>query len=269
MNLPTISLEVAMQVAAAIAAIGIVWDAAELIGSRTELLDRFFQWRVVRSRYYVLLRRPLLSVSFNALLSGRVFNAIVLAHAVAAVGFVFVLPYSRPAAAFLAAFVLLGHLAVHLRLLVGLDGADQMQTVVWAGLFVFALDLGHVANLAAAVFICAQLILSYVVSGSAKLVSRTWRDGSAIARITRANTYCSPGVSRVLQTPSLSFLVGWSVIAWEVLGALALTGGHFGLVTFLVLGLAFHIAIALTMGLTTFVFAFVAAYPVLYSLVLT
>jgi hypothetical protein len=265
MSLPTLTLDSAMRLAAAIAAMGILWDTFELATARTDLLDRFFDWRVVRSRYYILVRRPVLKAAFDTVLSGRVFQGLVLAHGAAAIAFVAILPVSRPAAAVLAAVVLAGHLSIHLRLLVGMDGADQMQTVVWTGLLVYAVDLGPVANTAAAIFICAQLVLSYIVSGSAKLFSRTWRSGTAIARITRTGTYCSPGVSGALQFRLVSLTVCWAVIVWEVFGSAALLGGHVGLLAFVAAGAAFHIGIALSMSLTTFVFAFLAAYPVLYA----
>jgi hypothetical protein len=47
-----------------------------------------------------------------------------------------------------------------------------------------------------------------------------------------------------------------------------LFGGHPGLALFVAAGAAFHIGIAMTMGLSTFVFAFLAAYPVLCAVVL-
>ncbi len=267
MILSSLDTATAMRLAAAIAAAGIVWDTVELTTARKELLDRFFEWRVVRSRYYILINRPVRRALFDVLLSGRTFVGLTLLHALAAIAFIFVITISRPWAALLAALVLVGHLCIHLRLLVGMDGADQMQSVVWAGLFVYALNLGHFANNIAAIFICVQLLLSYIVSGTVKFVSPTWRSGAAIARITRTGTYCSPGLSAVLQNSRISFAVSWAVMIWEAFGSLALLGGHYGLLIFVAAGIAFHIGIAFSMGLSTFVFAFLAAYPILFAVI--
>jgi hypothetical protein len=48
-----------------------------------------------------------------------------------------------------------------------------------------------------------------------------------------------------------------------------LFAGHPGIALFVAAGVAFHVGIAVTMGLTTFVFAFLAAYPVLCAVVLS
>jgi hypothetical protein len=263
----SLDLLTGMRCAAAIAAIGIVWDAVELLSHR-DTLGRFFEWPVIRSRYYILLRHTGLGALFDSILTGRIFQVLVAAHALAAVAFVVLLPAGRPFVAALALLVLVGHSAIHLRLLVGMDGADQMQTVVWAGLAVYALDIGPIADWAAAIFIVLQLLLSYAVAGIAKLVSPAWRGGTAIARITRTGTYCSPGVSAALQPRPVSLVVGWVTIGFELFAPALLFAGHPGLALLVAAGVAFHIGIAVTMGLTTFVFAFLAAYPVLCAVIL-
>jgi hypothetical protein len=263
----SLDLLTGMRCAAGIAAIGIVWDAVELLLHR-DTLDRFFEWPVIRSRYYILLRHKGLGALFDVVLTGRLFLVLVAAHALAAVAFAVLLPIGRPFVALLALFVLAVHCAIHLRLLVGMDGADQMQSIVWAGLGIYALDLGPIANWAAAIFIVVELMLSYAVAGIAKLVSPGWRRGTAIASITRTGTYCSPGMSTALQLRPVSLAVGWATIGFELLAPMLLFGGHPGLALFVAAGAAFHIGIAMTMGLSTFVFAFLAAYPVLCAVVL-
>jgi hypothetical protein len=265
---PSLDLLTGMRLAAVIAAIGIVWDTAELL-VHDDTLSRFFQWPVVRSRYYILLRHKGLGALFDVMLTGRTFVVVVVAHAVAAIAFAVLLPIGRPWVALLAFVVLAGHCAIHLRLLVGMDGADQMQSIVWAGLAIFALDLGPIANWAAAIFIVAQLLLSYLVAGIAKLVSPAWRSGTAIALITRANTYSSPGVSAALRPRPVSSVFSWATMGFELGAPLLLFGGEPGLAAFVAAGVAFHVGIAVAMGLTTFVFAFLAAYPVLYAVVLS
>src|SRR5262249_16005488 len=75
MRFDTLSLDTAMRIASLIAAIGILWDAGELVTARTDVLGRFFDWPVIRSRYYILNNRPVLGAVFDATLSGGVFNA--------------------------------------------------------------------------------------------------------------------------------------------------------------------------------------------------
>ena len=264
----SLNLLTGMRLAAVIAALGIVWDTTELLMHR-DTLSRFFEWPVVRSRYYILLRHKTLAAIFDVVLTGRMFIALIVTHAIAAVAFAVLLPIGRPWVAALALLVLAGHCAVHLRLLVGMDGADQMQSIVWAGLAVFALNLGPIANWAAAIFIIAELLLSYLVAGIAKLVSPAWRGGTAIALITRAGTYSSPGVSAAMRPRPVSAVISWGTIGFELLAPMLLFAGHPGLALFIAAGVAFHVGIAVTMGLTTFVFAFLAAYPVLGAAVLS
>jgi hypothetical protein len=260
-------METAMMLSACIATVGIIWEVVEILVAKSELLDKFFTWDVVRSRYYILIRRPLLSAIFDTLLSGNVFISLLILEAAAAVAFPLVLHNWHFLAAFLAAIVLLGHCCIHLRFLVGLDGADQMQSVVWAGLLVYALHLGPISDFAAVIFIAAQLILSYLVAGGAKIISPVWRDGRAIQRITRANTYTPPKLTEVLGNRAVSFAFGWATMLFEIASPALLFWGPGGAIAFIALATLFHIGIALSMGLSTFVFAFAATFPVIYYLI--
>jgi hypothetical protein len=263
MTLPAPSLDGAVRLSAAIASVGIAYDAIEFYVGRREILDRFFDWRVIRSRYYILIDRPVLSFIFDLFFAGPQFLALVIAHGVAALMFPIVVVYSRPAAAALAGFVLVVHSLSNVRLLIGRDGADQMQTVLWTGLFFYCLPLTETARTISVAFIGAQLILSYLISGTAKAISPEWRSGSAIHLITRMATYCPPGLSRVLRRPVVSFSLCWLTILFELGSPLLLFAGRPGAYAMAAFGVAFHVGIAIAMGLTTFVFAFVAGFPIL------
>lgn len=264
MTLPTLDLQWAVFWTGVIASLGIVYDALEFFTARRRVLDGFFEWRFIRSRYYILLGRPVLSFVFDLLFAGRVFLWLTLAHGVAALLFPIVLMQNRTAAATLAGTVLVVHCLSNVRLLIGRDGADQMQTVVWAGLFCYCLPIGEWAQLASAAFIPAQLVLSYLISGIAKAASPTWRSGAAIALITRMATYCPRNLSRHLTRPATSFVLSWMTITFELGAPLLLLGGRWGAVVLIIGGMCFHLGIAFSMGLTTFVFAFVSAFPILY-----
>jgi hypothetical protein len=264
MSLPTLDRNGAVLLTASIAAIGIAYDAAEFYSSRREVLDLFYDWKIVRSRYYILLNRPVLSLLFDLLCGTRLFMVAIVVHGLAALLFPIAIYHQSPLAAALAAFVLTVHCLTNVRLLVGRDGADQMQTIVWAGLFAFSLPLTEMARTAALGFIAAQLVLSYWTSGIAKVFSPAWREGSAVHLITRMATYCSPGLARACGKRSVSMMFSRLTILFEVCGPVLLLVGRRGAFTFVALGTLFHFGIAITMGLTTFLFAFLAAFPIIY-----
>lgn len=264
MALPELSLEQAVFWTGVIASLGIAFDALELYTARRRVLDGFFDWRVIRSRYYILLGRPVLGCLFDLVFSTRAFLALTLAHGAAALLFPVALGASRPAAALLAGFVLVVHSLSNIRLLIGRDGADQMQTIVWAGLFFYCLPVAPWAQAAGAGLIAAQLVLSYWISGLAKASSPVWRAGAAITLITRMATYCPRGLSNRLTAPVASFCLCWMTIVFELGAPLLLLAGRPGALAVIVMGTLFHLGIAVSMGLTTFVFAFLAAFPLIY-----
>src|SRR5688572_16281210 len=250
---------------AIIAAIGIVYDTIEFYQARNEVLQDFYNWRIIRSRYYILINRPVMSFIFDFLFARRTFITIVIVHGVAAVLFPIVFLYNPPAAAILAAIVLSVHCLSNVRLIVGRDGADQMQNIVWAGLIAYSLPLNENAKLIATGFIAAQLILSYLTSGIAKLISPVWRNGKAMHFITRMVTYCPPSFTRFFNRRLFAVSICWLIILFELLSPLLLLFGKPGAIIFIALGALFHGGIAIMMGLTTFVFAFLATYPILYE----
>jgi hypothetical protein len=261
-----VALTRAVMAAGAIAGLGIAYDALELCLARREILDRFYHWRIVRSRYYILLDRPVWRVMFDVLCAPRTFLAAVVLHAVAALLFPVALYFSTPAGAALAAVVLVVHWLTNVRMLVGRDGADQMQNIVWAGLLAYCLPVNDTARIVALAFIPAQLILSYWTSGIAKLISPVWRDGSAVYLITRMSTYCSEQIAQICGRNRVSTAVSWLTIGFEVGSPFLLLAGPTGAVAFVATATLFHIGIAVAMGLTTFVFAFLAALPIVWAL---
>ncbi|MFE9370407.1 hypothetical protein ACFYM2_11610 [Streptomyces sp. NPDC006711] len=145
----------------------------------------------------------------------------------------------------------------------GTDGADQMAALCLLTAAATLVVGGTVGRLFLG-FLAAQLLLSYLIAGVAKLVSRTWRDGSCLAQILSTDAYGSPGIAAILRArPLVAALLGWGVMVLEVTFWVTLflpAQPRWGL---LAAGAALHIGIAFTMGLSTFVFAFVGAYPAL------
>lgn len=259
------ALETAATLSAAIASIGIVLETAEVLAGWRPVLERAFAWPLIESRYYVLIRHPRIKRALRACYSGRwTLRALVVLHAVAAAAYAILLPTAHLAAAGCAAVVLVVHLLLHFRFLVGLDGADQMQTVMWAGLLVFAASEDEALQLVSAGFIVAQLLLSYIVAGTAKAVSPTWRSGQAVSSIVRTASYGASGAREVLMRPLPSFTACWMTIAFEVGAVLMFLVGGPALVLLVLSGILFHVGIALVMGLQAFVWSFLGAYPLLW-----
>jgi hypothetical protein len=151
----------------------------------------------------------------------------------------------------------------------GNDGSDQMLAIVLVALFVgFGPFADRFLQVAALVFLCAQVCLAYGVAGAAKLLSPVWRRGEALALILDTSTYGHPRSAALLQRHAcVARWLTWSVVVAEL---------AFGLGLVLVLpspwawvllswGLAFHVATAVFMGLNTFVWAFLATYPALIN----
>lgn len=259
-------MDSAILLASIIASLGIVYNTFEFYVARNEVLQKFYNWRVVRSRYYILINRPVLSFMFDFVFAERTFITIIIVHGLSAVIFPIVFFFNPMLASIPALIVLLVHCLSNVRTLVGRDGADQMQNILWAGFFAYCLPLNEIVQLVAVGFIAAQLILSYYTSGISKLISPVWRNGTAVHLITRMASYCPAGVAKLFNKRFYSLLFCWLTILFEILSPFLLLFGTEGAIIFIILGTFFHIGIAITMGLTTFVFAFLATYPILYQL---
>lgn len=145
----------------------------------------------------------------------------------------------------------------------GRDGSDEAALIVTVPLAVacaFGASGGGV-RLALA-FIAAELALSYLAAGGAKLGGRYWRDGTALTRIARTASYGHPAVAAGLaRRPVLGQVATWGLVGWELTIPVALVLGGSPAVITLALGAIFHGITAYTVGLNRFVPWFLAAYP--------
>lgn len=175
-----------------------------------------------------------------------------------------ILPTSHAAFTVLGIVVLVTQAALNARFVYGLDGSDQMQLVLWAGLTVFSVDPGGTVGAVGLYFIAAQALVAYFASGISKLFGAEWRAGTAVERVLRTTSHGSPWAHRLVRDLHLSPLLSWSTITFETLIPAALLSGNPTLAMFaLASALSFHIGVALAMGLNTFFWAFVATYPAL------
>jgi hypothetical protein len=183
-------------------------------------------------------------------------------RSVCAIAAVFAIHPAPALAAVCAAFVFVYGTAIRQRLVLGLDGGDQMQAILWAGVFLFAIAPSNIARGFALVLVGGQLLLSYLASGLAKACSSQWRDGTALLGILTTRSYGSALLSRVVCVPGVAVASCWTVIGFELVAPLiAVTASGNFLLIFALAAVMFHACIALSMGLNNFLWAFCAALP--------
>ena len=107
--------------------------------------------------------------------------------------------------------------ALHAQHLYGSDGADQVSFLVQALTTVARAGRNRPAVVDAALwFLSLQSVLSYTVSGWAKLPSETWRSGRALPAIVRTITYGDKQAWELMRRfPRLTQLTAHGVLAME------------------------------------------------------
>lgn len=254
-----------------IAGIGILIDSAEVLVARQALSPAgLYSWDVLGAGRRYLVRGPLaqpLRALFRypnvlSLQGVQIVAAVLLLYA-------WTLP-SEPQRVVVAVTALsagLARLLFYMRQQLGLDGADQMLSIVLLSCGFGALFGDTAAGFAATSYAALQLLLSYLISGIAKAVSPHWRSGRAIVGITGTIGYGHASFHRfVAAHQRIAWLLCWSVILFECGATLLVFGGAPGLTVLVLGGLTFHAGIAVVMGLNTFVWAFTATYPAVFLL---
>jgi len=244
-----------------IVGIGLTIKALELIESRQEFeKGRSFDWVIVGKDELVFRESGFFAKIYSK--QGTMITCVLLIIFFALS--VFSQNFNPVNKIFLAVFILL-NLLIYTRNSYGLDGADQMaQLILLATLISFVLaspanyDLGLY-------FIAAQLCLSYIISGGAKLISPQWRSGKAIQGILSTHTYGNSFARKLLLgRNTLSLIFCWGVILFEILFPLLLFFDTNIVLIGIAAGMLFHLSIAITMGLNDFFWSFSAAYPAFY-----
>lgn len=138
-------------------------------------------------------------------------------------------------------------------------GSDAMLLVVLLGLAIARsgapeIGLGYIA---------AQLVLSYVLAGVAKLREPAWRHGTALAALVALPSYgVPPGLIAWLSRPALSRMAGYALLGFECGFPVALVDPE-GCRVLLALAVLFHLGNAIVFGLNRFLWAWLAAFPAL------
>jgi hypothetical protein len=256
------SVQTSAHVTSIIAVVGIIINSLEIITSRHRLFE-FFNWEILRTRYFWLVRNPEAASILELMVRPQVFLTLLILQIAAAI----MLPiyFDHHFLAAVLAIVVLGvHLLIHFRLVYGFDGADQMQTIVWTSLAVFQLGAlvdSSLVQEAAMTFLALEVVLAYLTSGVAKLTSPIWRKGDAVGLIIRTSSYGSKRALQMVQRYNLSPILSWATILFEVGGPFLILTGQIPTLAFLIAGLSFHISVALIMGLNSFIWAFFSGFP--------
>jgi hypothetical protein len=148
------------------------------------------------------------------------------------------------------------------RRIVGGDGAEQMTDIVLISAALAVLPVPGDARITLAViFIAAQALLSYFTAGIAKLISPIWRSGDALPAILGTYNHGLASVSHIMESrPAIAFVLGWSVIVFEILFPLILIAPPSVAIVVLGAGVTLHAGCAVLMGLNSFMWAFPATY---------
>ncbi|PXA79733.1 hypothetical protein DYI20_01810 [Auritidibacter ignavus] len=149
----------------------------------------------------------------------------------------------------------------------GSDGSDQMSFIVFSsGALAELMPRNECNATLLSSFVAFQSLLSYFASGVAKVVSPSWRDGSALKGIFRTQTYGDERFYRFLTAKEWrAAAMSRTVTAFEVLFPAVVLMPKTLRTIGLGIGAAFHIANARFMGLNRFFWAFCGTYPSIIS----
>ncbi|OEK01366.1 hypothetical protein BFP97_07480 [Roseivirga sp. 4D4] len=241
--------------------IAILIDAAEILFMRRQYsLQGIYSYQIVRSSHKWVLSGVTGNL-FGFIFSYPRFIYLILFQALAAV-MVLSQAFGGLTLILLIALIFFIKLSANMRHQTGLDGADQMQVIVLAGLVGFYLFDDQRIQTISLIFISAQSILSYLVSGVAKLLSKEWRSGEAIKGIMNTVGYGNKKLAKVFtSSKSTSKLACWSVIIVEsFFPFFILINIDFTFIFLIVVGLM-HLSIAIVMHLNNFFWSFISTYP--------
>lgn len=142
-------------------------------------------------------------------------------------------------------------------------GSDAMNLLLlWTtglGLF-FPETLGAVCLW----YISFQLCFSYFRAGLVKVRNLKWRSGQALGEFLNSPHYERTRISLCLARPGMARrLASWLIMIFEITYPIAVLNSSLA-VSYIALGLIFHLLNVYFFGLNRFFFAWLGAYPALY-----
>jgi hypothetical protein len=258
----TITATLALQYTAICAVLGVTMTTVESIwhwrrGNFGE--TGIWPWYILREDH-----NPLASAVLTPALDGAGLLALLLARLAAAI----LVPvcYGAGLNAGLPLLILIvSQFLLAWRTRLGNEGGDQMTNIMLIMAFLpQALpNEPAIANLAV-LFVGAQILLSYIASGGAKLFGPKWQRGEALADIMNQFQYGNYWLMRQLRAhPFVCRLICFSVILFQLSFPLFFLLPAPYAYIYIAGGVAFHFGIAYFMRLYLFVLTFLGTYPCL------
>jgi hypothetical protein len=224
--------------------------------------DGVYSWKMIKLRTH----RRVLKLSPDFLFNKPGVFVIMLLRILCSI-WLFIDPLSQ-VTVYLLFIVVATSLLLAIRNPIGNDGSDQMSVIISIALLITFIFRDPKIAAISLYFIAAQSILSYVIAGGAKMLSKKWRSGAAIFQIMNTESYGSEPIALYLQrsSPVVSAVLSWNVMLVETsfFAVVILPYPYF--LIFLVWGLFFHVYNAVIMGLNNFLWVFLSTYPaILYA----
>jgi hypothetical protein len=244
------------------AAIGIVITASESLWHWSQGhydVDGVWPWKIAREAYSertAAVLTPLMTREATLVLFSLRLTCAIALPLLYSQGYLATVPLSA---------LLAIHCMTQLRSRWGGEGSDQMTTLVLvSGLASDLFPALPLVATSAALFLGAQITLSYIASGGAKLFGPLWRNGQALPRIMNHYTYGHARFARILASrPSVAKTMCRSVILFQItFWVFYLLPMPFALI-YPLGGVFFHANIAFFMRLNLFIPAFIGTYPCL------
>ena len=164
-----------------IACIGVLISSLEYLVIHKEFkTDGVFSWKIFSSRPdYINNARLLKKIDF---LFG--YTSFIVIHILRVLCCI-VLPFveSYPMMALLVSVIAVSSLIFSYRNIIGTDGSDQMNSVIFITFFITFLANDEFVFKTGLIFIACQSIMSYVIAGIAKIRGPKWRKGAAVFQI--------------------------------------------------------------------------------------
>jgi hypothetical protein len=224
--------------------------------------DGIYSWKMIKLRTARSIRKLSPDMLFN---KTGVFT--IMALRIGGSIYLFINPIS-PATVYLLAIVVATSLLLAIRNPIGGDGADQMSAITSIALLITFIFRDPKIAAVSLYFIAAQSIISYVIAGTAKMLSKKWRSGAAVFQIMNTESYGSERIAFYLHrsSPVVSAVLSWNVMLIEGLFFTVLILPYPYCLVFLAWGLFFHAYNAIVMGLNNFFWVFLSTYPaIIYS----
>lgn len=145
-------------------------------------------------------------------------------------------------------------------------GSDAMTLMILSAVTVagFCKDSPIVVQ-ACLWYMAVNLCLSYFLAGLAKIKYQGWRQGTLLPAFLESSIYQIPsGFLNALSGSPAKVLASWGILLYELSFPIALLRPELAFV-YMGLGVLFHLVNFHFFGLNRFFFAWIAAYPALWS----